>query len=60
MMGLGLVPLVCVHFALEIPLVVSVAYAMAFLFQLELSQLATLFCWWCLYQKESISKLVDS
>ena len=62
MMGLDPGPLVraLFHFALEKPLVVSVSYALAFLFLLELSQLVTFFRWSCLHQEESIIKVVDS
>ena len=47
MMGLGPGHLVraLLHFALTIPLVVSVVLALAFLFRLESSQLVTFFCW---------------
>ena len=44
---------------LAITLVVSVTWGLAFLSRQESSQLVTLFCWSCLYQKESIPKAVD-
>ena len=45
---------------LTIPLVVFLAWVLAFFFQLEYSQLVTLICWLCLYQKESSPKAVVS
>ena len=45
---------------LENPSVVSVAWGLSFPPQQELSQLVTLLCWSCSYQKESSPKVVDS
>ena len=42
------------------PLVVFVAWCLSFLFRQELSQLVRLFSWLCMYQYESITKVVDS
>ena len=76
MMGMTLVPLVRALsiFALKNPLVMSktplvtlkaqlvvfVAWGLEFLSRQESSQLLSLFCWLCLYQKESSPKAVDS
>ena len=53
------------HFALENPLavmvnplVLSVAYALFFLFQLESSQLVTFLRWLCLYKEEPFGKMI--
>ena len=46
--------------ALENPLVVFVMWALELFFWHESSQLVTFFCWLCLYQKESIPKMVNS
>ena len=45
---------------LETPLVVFVAWGLVFLSRQESSQLVTLFCWSCSYQKESNPKAVNS
>ena len=62
MMGLDRGPLVraLFHFALEILLVISVAYDLEFLFRLESSQLVTFLRWSCSYQEELSPKLIDS